>query len=401
LGYETLVTKAKLLAKIKLPNAWGLVFDQTPFYGESGGQIGDRGIIKGDQVKVKVVDTIKPVEGYFIHIVEDATTLNEKNSYELNVDSKLRNRTAHNHSATHLLQSALINILGSHVKQAGSLVTENKLRFDFTHSKKITTNEIIQIEDHVNKAIQNSLGIDVDFMSKDQAIEKGAMALFGEKYGDSVRVITMGDESIELCGGTHVKNTNEIGIFKILSEASLSTGVRRIEALTGIDAYEYLRTRSNIFEQVEQEVSLKNADVLPAIVQLKKELKNKNKTISELEDKIQQGKSKNLFEDPINLGSHNLYLLDQKVDKKQMKKTSDFFMDQYPEEVLLILNTDGDKLNFLARINKKSPISLKSFAQEIFKTIDGRGGGKEDMIQGSFAKQDKGKFLTAFKTLFN
>src|SRR5690606_6546472 len=228
-GYETTSGEAKLIAKEEIDGVFYLVFDRTPFYGEGGGQIGDKGEIFSKEGKLATItDTQKPVDGIHAHLSEDADALNVGETYTLKVNSEERELTKRNHSATHLLQAALITVLGPHVKQAGSSVGPDRLRFDFTHSEAMKPDELARVEELVNQAIISELPVDACHMSKDQATQKGAMALFGEKYGDTVRVLTMGEFSIELCGGTHVSNTKEIGLFKILFETSLASGIRRI-----------------------------------------------------------------------------------------------------------------------------------------------------------------------------
>jgi alanyl-tRNA synthetase len=404
LGYQQLSTQSTLLGALPIGEHTGLVFKQTPFYGESGGQSGDTGSITSldKKITLSIIDTIKPNEGQTIHITKSAELSDFiGKEFQLIVDEQNRQQTTYNHSATHLLQSALINILGDHVKQAGSLVTSDKLRFDFTHPKKLTPEEIRQVNNQVNQAISNAYATDIAFMSKDQAMEKGAMALFGEKYGEQVRVITMGDYSIELCGGTHVANTSEIGLFKIVSESSLATGIRRIEAVSGQGAFEYFDQRSSILDSIEQLVSKKEHAAIEAIEKLKKELKEKNKTIDGLQEKIQLSEIKNIFNHSVPVSSEKLYIVENGVDKKSMKKTADYFTNQFPNDHLLIVIEEAEKLQFLVKRSASSKTNLKQFSQELFKKIQGRGGGKEQMIQGSAESKDKAKFIQEVTTLFS
>ncbi|MCB9094578.1 MAG: alanine--tRNA ligase [Halobacteriovoraceae bacterium] len=394
LGYDNLEATGKLLAVEVLGDQYGLIFDQTPFYGESGGQVGDRGLI---DASIKVTDTQKPVEDLFVHLVSDPGHLEIGKSYSLSVDGGLRSQTMKNHSATHLMQAALIEVLGNHVKQAGSLVNEEKLRFDFTHDHALTTEQIEKIEDLVNDAIQNSLPVTSTIMKKDEAIAKGAMALFGEKYGEEVRVITMGEFSTELCGGTHVKDTQSIGLFKILSESSLSTGVRRIEATTHETARKYLIHRSQILKEVERQLKIKPEKIENKIEALFQEIKDKNKEIEQLQDKIRSQESKNLFEKPIEItNGHNLYITNTKQDVKDLRKIADLFVDKHPTDILFLHSQSQNNYSFVLKTNKKNKnVNLSKVIKNIWGHIDGKGGGKPDMIQGSIPTQA----LDSFKDL--
>ncbi|MFL5784569.1 MAG: alanine--tRNA ligase, partial [Bacteriovoracaceae bacterium] len=279
-GYEEITGNAKLLAKEEIDGQFYLVFDKTPFYGESGGQLGDKGEVHSKEGKLATItDTQKPVDGLHVHLSGDADALNVGESYSLHVNHEERELTKRNHSATHLLQSALIKVLGPHVKQAGSSVGPERLRFDFTHSEALKPEELAQVEELVNSAVASSLTVKATQMTKDQATKKGAMALFGEKYGDEVRVLEMGDFSIELCGGTHVSNTGEIGLFKILIETSLASGVRRIEAITSTTAINYLLNRSKILGEVEKQFAAKEEKVLEKLSALFADTREKTKQL--------------------------------------------------------------------------------------------------------------------------
>ena len=277
-GYNQLSIEAKLLKLIETDSHRLAVFDKTPFYGESGGQAGDRGQISfAKNSLAEIVDTQKPVDGLFVHVLEGGASLKEGETYALEVDRTNRTATTRNHSATHLLQAALIEVLGDHVKQAGSFVEAERLRFDFTHMKALTEQEIEKIETLVNLKVSEALPVEANVMTMDQAIQGGAMALFGEKYGDEVRVLDMGDFSKELCGGTHVTNTNEIGLFSIISESSLSSGVRRIEAVSSLNAIRRLQSRSETLKKLELMTSVKGDQVISKFESLQKDLKGKTK----------------------------------------------------------------------------------------------------------------------------
>jgi alanyl-tRNA synthetase len=386
-GYEELSSNAKLLAKEEIDGKFYLVFDKTPFYGEGGGQLGDKGEIFSSEGKLATVsDTQKPVDGLHVHLSDDADALTVGENYSLRVNSPERELTKRNHSATHLLQSALIKVLGSHVKQAGSSVGPERLRFDFTHSEALKLEEIAKVEELVNSAVHKSLPVMADQMTKDEATKKGAMALFGEKYGDKVRVLTMGDFSCELCGGTHVKNTNEIGLFKIIVETSLASGVRRIEAITSSNAIDYLLNRSKILSEVEKNFAVKEEKVLDKISSLFADVKEKNKLIETLNDKVQSFESQNLFNEhrPIKNGMSLTIAKSPNSDQGNMRKLGDIFVDKFPKGVLFLYAIDGDKVSFIMKTNKaNTSVDCAAILKQVMPMINGRGGGKPDNAQGS------------------
>ncbi len=383
-GYKEVSAQSKLLKILELENKFGLIFSSTPFYGESGGQVGDQGIVinaNGDNIDI--LDTQKPIPDLHVHITNTKDGLKEGSQYSLQVNTNLRDQTAKNHSATHLLQSALIKILGNHVKQAGSLVTPDKLRFDFTHPQGLNKNEIQKIEELVNAKIQEGLNVSGEVMSMNQALDKGAMALFGEKYGDDVRVMSMGDFSTELCGGIHVSNTFDIGLFNITSEGSLSTGVRRIEAVTGHSAIKRLVNRSNILGKIEIEVSAKEDDIFEKLNALNKDLKRQKKIINSLNEQINSLQSKDLFNNPADLKGHPFLSLEVS-EGSNLRQLSDNFMDLYPEGIILLTCINKGKLSALLRCSKKkNPIQSQEILRNVLQEFNGRGGGKPDMAQGS------------------
>jgi alanyl-tRNA synthetase len=387
IGYDQTESAAQLLAKEEIDGQFYLIFNKTPFYGESGGQLGDKGEILSLEGKLATItDTQKPVEGLHVHVSPDADALSVGETYTLKVNYEQRELTKRNHSATHLLQSALIKVLGEHVKQAGSSVGPERLRFDFTHSEALKAEDIQKVEELVNTAVASSLPVTAAHMSKDEATKKGAMALFGEKYGDHVRVLTMGDFSCELCGGTHVGNTGEIGLFKILTESSLASGVRRIEAITSTNAIEYLLHRSKILSEVEKSFAVKEERVLDKIANLHTELKDKNKQIETLNGQLQSFESQNLFKEhrPIKDGLSLTIAKSASSDQGNMRKLGDLYVDKFPKGVLLLHACEGDKLSFILKTNKNNTnIDCSLIIKNVLPLINGRGGGKADNAQGS------------------
>ncbi len=386
-GYDEITTSAKLVAKEEIDGKFYLVFDKTPFYGEGGGQNGDQGEIFSKEGKLATIqDTQKPVDGLHVHLSNDADALNVGESYNLKVNAAERELTKRNHSATHLLQSALIKVLGSHVKQAGSSVGPDRLRFDFTHAEALKPEEIAKVEELVNAAVGRSLSVSADVMTKDEATKKGAMALFGEKYGDKVRVLTMGDFSCELCGGTHVKNTNEIGLFKIIVETSLASGVRRIEAITSTNAIDYLLHRSKILSEVEKNFAVKEEKVLEKISALFADVKEKNKMIETLNDKVQGFESQNLFthQRPLASGLTLTVAKAPSSDQGNMRKLGDIFVDKFPKGVLFLYAVEADKVSFIMKTHKaNTAVDCSAILKQVMPVVNGRGGGKPDNAQGS------------------
>jgi alanyl-tRNA synthetase len=387
IGYDETVSQAKLLAKEEVDGVFYLVFDKTPFYGEGGGQVGDQGEISSKEGRLATItDTQKPVDGLHVHVSPDADALTVGESYTLKINHEERELTKRNHSATHLLQSALIKVLGTHVKQAGSSVGPDRLRFDFTHSEALKPEEIAQVEELVNTAVASSYPVVAAQMTKDEATKKGAMALFGEKYGDRVRVLTMGNFSCELCGGTHVSNTAEIGLFKILVETSLASGVRRIEAITSSNAIDYLLNRSKILTEVERTFAVKEEKVLEKIQALHFDLKDKSKQLETLNDKLQNFESQSLFNDqrPIRDGLTLTIAKAQSADPTNMRKLSDIFVDKHPKGVLFIYAVEAEKVSFILKTARtNTTVDCSKVLKEIMPLVNGRGGGKPDNAQGS------------------
>lgn len=396
-GYEKLTSEAKLIHIEKMGEQLGLIFDSSPFYGEGGGQVGDIGVIKlQNNIIAHIDDTQKPIDGIHVHLSKDADALEIGKSYTLEVDLRTRNLTMRNHSATHLLQAALIKVLGSHVKQAGSIVTSEKLRFDFTHLQAMNKEEIAQVEVLVNEEIRKGCLVDATVMSMDDAIKKGAMALFGEKYGDRVRVLSMGQFSTELCGGTHVQNTGDIGLFTILTETSLATGVRRIEATTSETALHYFTERSNTLKKIETLVQDKEEKAVTKVENLYRDLKEKIKEIESLKDKIQNIESQDLFKNFENHNGIELCITEAKQGS-DLRKLSDLFSSKFQNSLLLITLKEADKVSVLLKAPKNSKINCGEILKTNFGLINGRGGGKPDMAQGSGDAQELTKFIKAVK----
>ena len=281
-----------------------VVLDTTPFYAESGGQVGDTGTITADGSVFIVGDTTKTHDGVFMHtgsLQNGIISVGDKVSAEINIQR--RQAIMRNHTSAHLLQSALLKVLGTHVEQAGQLVSENTMRFDFTHFSAMTPEEITKVEKLVNDEILAGINVTMEEMGIDQARKKGAMALFGEKYGDIVRVVSAGDFSIELCGGTHVDNTAKLGLFKIISEGSVAAGVRRIEAVTGYGVLLHYDILHDMLIKAAQAFKLNNIeDIARRAEQAVTELKTKDKEIEALNSKIASSQVDNIINSAKDIG---------------------------------------------------------------------------------------------------
>ncbi len=363
-----------------------LVFDKTPFYATSGGQVSDSGYIYDDISKAYVEDVFKYLDKYFIHKVNMLEgQFSKGNKYTLSINTARRKDTARHHSAVHLLNAALIKKLGNHVKQAGSLVEYNRLRFDFTHNSKLTDEEITDIEIAVNTWIQEAYPAKTTIMSLADAIKDGALALFGEKYGDVVRVVEMGSVSKELCGGTHVKNTGEIGFFKIVSEEALSKGVRRIEAKVGMAAYEYVKQQEKALNTVLKELSTNIFDLPKKIQELKTPLKKTNQTFN---FEFNQAKLRVI-------NGCNFYIDFIEGNIEALKKASDTVKSIVKDTVVVLYGKFEEKVYIVCMIsgNCKDYLKANSIIKKICDAFGAKGGGKELYAQAgmdlSNFKEDK------------
>ncbi|MDE4541654.1 alanine--tRNA ligase [Thermoanaerobacterium sp. R66] len=395
-GYEVFKSDAKVLAIIKdneLVNfaeageEVNIILDTTPFYAESGGQVGDSGIIKSEDVYINIKDCKKAGGNKFVHIgTIERGILNVGDTVEAIIDEKNRMSTARNHTATHLLHSALRKFIGDHVHQAGSLVTPDRLRFDFTHYQALTADEIKMIEDEVNEKIYESIDVSIDIMSQDEAIKKGAMALFQEKYGDVVRVVNISDYSKELCGGTHVTNTIQIGAFKIIAESGVAAGVRRIEAATGLGALEFLNKKGELISNIEQILKVNEKDIVDRIADLSQTIKDLERQLEQLKSKVVLSMSDKLInsaEDINGIKFVSATLNDLDVD--ELKMMGDILKDRLKSTVIILATIRDEKINFVGMATKDAVergINVGNIIREICQVADGKGGGRADMAQG-------------------
>lgn len=371
-----------------------IVTDKSVFYAEMGGQVGDCGTVSTDMGKAEVVDTQKFPGGIVAHIVKIAEgEIRTGDTAHLSIDTKRRMSIARNHSATHLLHKALKEVLGTHVAQAGSLVNEEHLRFDFSHFSAMTKEELQEAENKVNDAILAALPIEIRELPIEEAKKLGAEAQFGEKYGDVVRVVNMGDYSIEFCGGCHLKNTAQAGLFKILSESGVAAGTRRIEAVTGYGVLNYIKTRDGILERTADiikssvaELDTKAAAVAAEIKETRKNLESvKAKLASGKADAIMAGKKEVKGVSIVSAQTDGLSVADLRTMGDTIKEKLDCGL------VVLAGNTDG-KITFLAMATPeavKKGVHAGNVIREITKIAGGSGGGKPDMAQGGGKEANK------------
>lgn len=375
-----------------------LVFDQTPFYAEMGGQVADRGVIKnasGDVVAT-VVDVQKAPNGQPLHTVELSASISLGQTYTLEIDTNRRRGVEKNHTATHLLHAALHHVIGEHATQAGSLNEEGFLRFDFTHFEAVTADELRRIENEVNEKIWEALDIVTVETDVDTAKEMGAMALFGEKYGKVVRVVTIGDYSIELCGGTHVGNTAEIGLFKIVKEEGIGSGTRRILAVTGKEAFLALRDREDALKAVAQTLKVPQIDQVPTKVEaLAAELRDLQKENASLKEKAAAAAAGDVFKD-VKEANGVRYIASQVQvsDAGALRTFADNWKQKDYSDVLVLVAAIGDKVNVLVA-SKSADVHAGNLIKVLAPIVSGRGGGKPDMAMAG------GSDASAIQNLLN
>lgn len=383
-GYETLKETAKLLSIREGKDGKTLmIFDATPFYGESGGQAADTGVISGNGFEGKVVDVQKQ-KGIFTHTVEVIKgEAKEGAEYLLEVDEMNRVATAKNHTATHLLHKALREVLGAHVQQAGSLVNGQRLRFDFNHYEAMTAEEIEKVENLVNEKIAESLYVTVRDMSMDEAKKEGAMALFGDKYGDIVRVVKVDDFSIELCGGTHIDNIAKIGLFKIESESGVAAGVRRIEAVTGLGAYELVKRMERTLKEIAKTVKADEANVVERVEKMTETLRENSKEIESLKAKITNYEAGSLNDAAEEINGVKVVIKTFK-DKtaEELRQMVDSLKDKLGSCVV-VLASGEDKAIFAVGVTKDLIGKAKAgnLVKEAAQIAGGNGGGRPDFAQ--------------------
>lgn len=394
-GYDTLNANGKVIAIIKddqLVNEAHegeevqIILDKTPFYAESGGQIADEGIIENKEVQIHVKDVQKAPNGQHLHnVIIQKGTLKKDMEVYASVDPKARKAVVKNHTATHLLHQALKDVLGDHVNQAGSLVTPTRLRFDFSHFGQVKQEELDEIERIVNEKIWNSIPVSIDYKPLEEAKAMGAMALFGEKYGKIVRVVQVGDYSIELCGGCHVENTASIGLFKIVSETGIGAGTRRIEAVTGEQAYRYLSDQISLLKEAAAKLKTNPSNLVSRMESIQAEIRELERENESLKAKLGNLEASNVVEKAVEV--NGVTILATKVNVKDMNslRTMVDELKQKLGSAIVVLGTASEgKVNLVAGVTKdlvEKGYHAGKLIKEVAARCGGSGGGRPDMAQ--------------------
>ena len=411
-GYQSLENKASVVALYMAGDAVDsagpdsevvVVLDNPPFYAESGGQVGDSGYLHSDNGKIEIVDCRKSGE-HHLHIGRVVSgELHPGDQVTAVVDSKVRQATALNHSATHLMHAALQQVLGEHVNQKGSLVNAERLRFDFSHNEAVTPAQIRQIEHIVNEQILANTSVETDVMSMDDAKEKGAMALFGEKYGDEVRVLSMGgDFSVELCGGTHVSRTGDIGLLRVSGESSVAAGVRRIEAVTGEQAVALCDQLQDAISDVANVVRASGSNLGDKVRQLLDDNRRLQKEIEALKSKLANASGTDLMANLRDVsGVKVLATVVEGADAKSLRGVADQVRSKLDKGAFLLAAIDGDKAALVAGVTNNLTDNVKAgdLLKYVTAQVGGKGGGRPDMAQG--AASDVEALPAALASVYN
>ncbi|KHC91356.1 alanyl-tRNA ligase [Thermotoga sp. Mc24] len=386
-GEVVLIAKNEKAVEDATEDAVEVVFSKTPFYAEKGGQVSDTGTVEWEDGKALVEYVFEASEGVIVHRIKVlAGTLRRGQKVVLRVDKKRREATMRNHTATHLLHAALKKVLGDHVRQAGSLVAPDRLRFDFTHFKGLSMAEIEQVENLVNEWIMEAIPVEVRYTSYEEAVKSGVVALFTEKYGDVVRVVEVPGVSKELCGGTHVSNTGQIGLFKIISEESVSSGVRRIEAVTGFSTLELLRNQKKLIDQLKEILGAREDELTDRVLGLREKVK-------ELEKKLSQGR---ISEEKIAMkqledGVKVFYAVFEDVEAKHLGGIADNVLKKEREGIVILLSKFEDKVSLVVKVSENllDRYDASSIARNIAKELGGSGGGRRNFAQAGGRHPEK------------
>lgn len=367
-----------------------IILDRTTFYAEMGGQCADKGTMSNETTELNVTHVSKAPHQQHLHFVHvEKGSIHVGDTFTLYVDVKKRALIQNNHTATHLLQKALKNVLGEHVSQAGSYVDDERLRFDFTHPQKVSDEEIRRVEDEVNAKIFEGLNVNIDIMSKDDALKSGAMALFDEKYGDEVRVVSVGDYSKELCGGCHVSNSAQIGLFKIESEESVGSGVRRIEAVTASIAYQSLKKNEETIQTLSDLLKLKNKnEIIDKLSHFIDEANAVKKERDQYLDKLNSLEAKEKSKNIEDIHGIQFLCVQENKDSQTAKQMAFDLRDQLTHGMILLVSENAGKVSYFVGLTQsmvKDGYKAGNFVKVLNEAMNGRGGGKPDFAQGGCA----------------
>jgi len=371
-----------------------IILDQSPFYGESGGQAGDTGWISNENVRIEIVNTLRYPANLIVHIGKIVGgDISTGDSVFASVDEARRKNTTHNHTATHLLQAALREILGEHIKQAGSYVGPERMRFDFTHYAQISLDRLKEIEMLVNRNIQKNYSITTEIMSRDDAFKLEAIALFEERYGDNVRVVSIGDNvSRELCGGTHVNLTGDIGLFVLASEGAVSSGIRRIEAFTGEGAVKEMQKELHRLKDVSNFLKTSPDNLLFKAEQIIKDQKEKDREIESLKAKLAAKQSEELLNTA--RAVNDIKVISQEVNTsspKDMREFGDYLRDKLKSGIIVLGARGNGKVFLLCRVTADltDRFHAGNIIKELTGLVGGKGGGRKDMAEGGGTKESE------------
>ncbi|MDA8236187.1 MAG: alanine--tRNA ligase [Clostridia bacterium] len=383
---QALIVEGVRVDRVEKGDEVQLVINETPFYGESGGQVGDAGLISAETGKVKINDTKKVFNNMIVHLGEVVEGyLTEGALVQAAIDLERREAIARNHTTTHLVHKALKEVLGEHVNQAGSLVEPDKLRFDFNHLAAVTPEELAKVEKLVNEQILAALPVEVTETSVDEAKAMGATALFGEKYGNVVRVVKIGDYSLELCGGTHLKNSSQAGVFKLVSESGIGAGLRRVEAVTGKGTLDYLKSKEETLQEIASLVKAAPHEVVRRVENLVQSLKEAEREISALQGKLAKYESQGLLDQVKEVkGVKVLAAQVGAPDMDALRSMGDMLRDKLGSAVVALGSVAGDKVNFVVMVTKDlvgQGVHAGNIIKEVAKAAGGGGGGRPDMAQ--------------------
>lgn len=404
-GYDELTVETRLMRYRVTKNEIRVILEKTPFYAESGGQVGDKGTIRGEGFELQVTDTQKD-GSHIVHLCAPLPDFEPKSDKVIaEVISSERRNTQKNHTATHLLHAALRQVLGTHVTQAGSLVEPERLRFDFTHFEKVTAEQLQEIETIVNRKIQENIPLEITLKKFDEAKEQGAMALFGEKYGDVVRTIKIGDFSYELCGGTHVKATGEIGVFIILSESGIASGVRRIEAITGEKAVQFVQQNKTVLQKLDALLNAQTEELPGKVEQLLAERRQLEKELTQAKAESLKAGIEGLLQQAETINGMRVLVQEiSGVDMDQLKSLGDSIREKAPDAVALLVTESNGKLMLACVVGdtliKEKKLHAGNLVREVAKQVGGGGGGRPHLATAGGKDVDKkDKAIAKFKEL--
>jgi alanyl-tRNA synthetase len=394
LGYDSLEAQGKVVAILQDDRLVEgaeegaeveIVLDQTPFYGESGGQVGDTGFLLNPNVLLEVHDTRRPIDDLLLHrALIKRGRLRPQEVLHARVESHRRQAIALNHTGTHILHATLKQALGDHVKQAGSLVAPDRLRFDFTHFGRLADRELYRIEEIVNERIREDQPVAVVHTTLHEALDMGAVALFGEKYGEDVRVVKIGDFSLELCGGTHLRSTGEIGLFRITQVSGIAAGIRRIEALTGEGAYQHLKREEAILNEIRELLRAQASEEPAKVRRLLEQVRELEREVETLKGRLAGARARDLLADAIVVaGVKVLTLQEENMSQKDLRALVDMAREQLQSGVVVAASIVEDKVALVAGVTPDlmQRVHAGDLIKAVAAMVDGSGGGRADMAQ--------------------